>query len=120
LARLRDDYAEFTSRAAEVIAVGPDGAREFGRYWRAQRIPFIGIPDPEHKIARLYRQEVNLFKLGRMPLVAVVNAKGLIQYAHRADSMSDIPENGALLELIECIQADRPQAARLTHSPAGN
>jgi peroxiredoxin len=111
---LRDDYAEFTSRAAEVIAIGPDGPGEFGRYWRAQRIPFIGIPDPAHNVARLYRQEVNLFKLGRMPLVAVVDAQGFVQYVHRADSMADIPENGTLLEVIECIQAANPESTKPT------
>jgi peroxiredoxin len=105
LARLRDDYEEFTSRGVEVIAVGPDGPGEFGRYWRAQQLPFTGIPDPDHKIARRYRQEVNWFKLGRMPLVAVVDANGMIRYAHRADSMSDIPQNAHLLEVIESIQA---------------
>ena len=111
MARLREDYAEFTSRGAEVIAIGPDGPGEFGRYWRAEHIPFIGIPDPSHKVARLYRQEVNLFKLGRMPLVAVVDAQGLVRYVHRADSMSDIPETGTLLEIIERVRAER-RAAR--------
>jgi peroxiredoxin len=112
LARLRDDYAEFTSRGAEVVAIGPNGPGEFGRYWRAQQIPFIGIPDPRHKVARLYRQEVNLFKLGRMPLVAVIDAMGFIQYTHRGDSMADIPENGVLLQVIECIQAHSRDPAR--------
>ncbi len=109
---MRDEYAEFTSRAAEVVAIGPDGPGEFGRYWRAEHIPFIGIPDPAHKVARQYRQEVNLFKLGRMPLVAVIDGRGLLQYVHRADSMSDIPENGTLLEVIECIRASEAQPSR--------
>jgi peroxiredoxin Q/BCP len=114
LARLTEDYPEFTSRAAEVIAVGPDAPGAFGRYWRAQQIPFIGIPDPQHKVARLYRQEVNLFKLGRMPLVAVVDGKGFVRYVHRADSMSDIPDNGVLLEVVDCIQAAVPKSAKPT------
>jgi peroxiredoxin len=120
LARLRDDYREFTSRGAEVIAVGPDRPGEFGRYWRAQQIPFIGIPDPRHKVARLYRQEVNLFKLGRMPLVTVIDGNGLIRYVHRADSMSDIPANGVLLDVIECIQAGKQQSAKLTQTTSDN
>ncbi len=114
MARLRDQYAEFTSRAAEVIAIGPDGPGEFGRYWRAEHIPFIGIPDPAHKVARLYRQEVDLFKLGRMPLVAVIDGHGRLRYVHRANSMSDIPENGTLLEVIEFIRATPAQPFRST------
>lgn len=100
---------EFTSRAAEVIAIGPNGPGEFGRYWRSQQVPFVGIPDPRHKVARLYRQEVNLFKLGRMPLVAVIDGARLLQYVHRAESMADIPENGVLLDVIECTRAGKPQ-----------
>jgi peroxiredoxin Q/BCP len=70
-------------------------------------------------VARLYRQEVNLFKLGRMPLVAVIDGQGMLQYVHRADSMADIPENAELLEVLECIRASAPQAARRTQMPPG-
>ena len=105
MARLRDDYAEFVRRGAEVLAVGPDGATAFGRYWKEERLPFPGMPDPEHEVARRYRQEVNVFKLGRMPLVAVVDAAGKIRYAHRGASMSDIPSNEVLLEVIDSLNA---------------
>jgi peroxiredoxin Q/BCP len=102
---MRDDYPEFLSRGAEVLAVGPDGPGSFGLYWRAERLPFIGLPDPDHRVARKYKQEVNPFKLGRMPLIVVIDGRGMIRYAHRASSMADIPENRTLLEVIERIQA---------------
>jgi peroxiredoxin Q/BCP len=104
LARLRDDYQEFVKRDAEIIAVGPDRPAAFRLYWRAERLPFVGLPDPEHRIALLYRQEVNLFKLGRMPLVTVVDRHGAIQYAHYGASMSDIPENHRLLGVIDNLR----------------
>jgi len=100
LARFRDDYAEFTRRGTEILAVGPDGPDAFREYWRAQRLPFVGLPDPEHHVARRYGQEVNIFKLGRMPLVMVLDAQGLIRYVHYASSMSDIPGNDLLLDVI--------------------
>jgi peroxiredoxin len=103
LARLRDEYDQFTRRGAEVLAVGPDGAVAFGLYWRAERIPFIGLPDPNHGVALRYRQEVNLFKLGRMPLVTVIDPQGLIRFAHYGASMSDIPDNKTLLDVIDQI-----------------
>jgi peroxiredoxin len=106
LARLKDDYSEFTSRGAEVLAVGPDGATAFGLYWRAQGLPFIGLSDPDHKVASLYRQEVNVFKLGRMPLVTVLDADGKIRFVHHGSSMSDIPDNSALLEVIDTIKRE--------------
>lgn len=64
-------------------------------------MPFIGLPDPDHRVALQYRQEVNLFKLGRMPLNCVVDPKGYIRYAHYGASMQDIPSNEELLQVID-------------------
>jgi peroxiredoxin Q/BCP len=104
LARLRDDYQEFVKRDAEIIVVGPDRPAAFRLYWRVERLPFVGLPDPEHRVALMYRQEVNLFKLGRMPLVTVLDRDGVIRYAHYGASMSDIPENRILLSVIDDLR----------------
>jgi peroxiredoxin len=103
LARLRDDYAEFTRRNAEILAAGPDSAQAFKRYWADQSLPFPGMADPGHEVALRYQQEVNLFKLGRMPLLIVLDQGGMIRYIHRASSMSDIPANQTLLDVIDEI-----------------
>lgn len=101
MARLRDDYASFTRRGAEILAIGPNPREEFIRYWHDNRIPFPGLPDPEHRVAALYRQEVKLFRLGRMPLVCVTDLRGDIRHVHYGVSMSDIPSNEALLRVID-------------------
>ena len=105
MARLRDEYDRFTGRNAVILAVGPNDALTFQRYWRNENIPFIGLPDPEHEVARVYRQEVNLFKLGRMPLNCVVDPKGYIRYVRYGASMKDIPSNGELLHVIDELNA---------------
>ena len=105
MARLRDGYPEFTSRGAEILAVGPNPAHVFQQYWKNEKIPFIGLPDPDHLVARTYRQEVNLFKLGRMPLNCVIDAKGYVRFAHYGKSMSDIPTNDELLHVIDELNA---------------
>ena len=105
MARLRDGYLDFTSRGADVVTVGPDSALAFRAYWSAQEIPFVGLPDPGHAVAQRYKQEVNLFKLGRMPLVTVVDANGMIRFAHYGASMSDIPSNEELLDVIDQLNA---------------
>ncbi len=105
MARLRDDYQEYTRRGAEILAVGPDGPNAFRLYWQAERLPFIGLSDPDHAVAGRYKQEVNIFKWGRMPLVTVVDGNGLIRYAHYGASMSDIPSNRILLEVIDELNA---------------
>lgn len=85
----------------QILAVGPNPLATFEQYWRNERIPFIGLPDADHVVALLYRQEVNLFKLGRMPLSCVVDAKGYIRYAHYGNSMQDIPSNQELVQVID-------------------
>lgn len=98
---MRDEYKGFTGRGIEILAVGPNRTEEFIRYWHNEHIPFIGLPDPDHRVALLYRQEVNLFKLGRMPMLCVVDQSGRIRYAHYAASMSDIPSNQVLFRVID-------------------
>jgi len=101
LARLRDDYQRFVGRNAEVLAVGPNSPTAFEQYWENENIPFIGLPDPDHAVARMYRQEVSLFKLGRMPLSCVIDRKGYVRFAHYGASMSDIPSNSDLYHVID-------------------
>jgi peroxiredoxin Q/BCP len=98
---MKFNFSAFTERNAEILAVGPNTAEEFSRYWANERIPFIGLPDPTHRVARLYRQEVNLFKLGRMPLNCVLDREGRIRFMHYGSSMRDIPENETFLKVID-------------------
>ena len=85
--------------------MGPDEADAFREYWSKERLPFPGMPDPGHAVAQRYQQDVKILKLGRMPLVMVIDRNGVIRFAHRASSMSDIPSNEALLEAIDGLEA---------------
>lgn len=87
------------------LALGPNTVMAFEQYWENERIPFVGLPDPEHRVAKMYKQEVNLFKLGRMPLNCVVDRTGYIRYAHYGASMQDIPSNAELLHVIDELNA---------------
>lgn len=103
MAQLRQDYPEFVKRNAEVIVVGPEGPQAFSRYWEEESLPFVGLPDPEHVVLKRYGQEVNLFKLGRMPAQAIVDRDGVIRWIHYGHSMSDIPPNEELLSLLDSL-----------------
>ena len=98
---MRDEYERFASRGVRILAVGPNEVDMFKRYWANERIPFIGLPDPDHFVTTLYRQQVNLFKLGRLPLNCVIDAKGFVRFAHYGTSMRDIPTNDELLHVID-------------------
>lgn len=103
MARIRDEYDKFQQRGAQVLAVGPNTSAVFQQYWEKENIPFVGLPDPEHRIAVKYRQQVNLFKLGRMPLLCIIDRSGLIRFAHFGASMADIPENQTLLDVMDAL-----------------
>jgi peroxiredoxin Q/BCP len=105
LARLRDGYAEFTSRDAEILAIGPDKLEKFVSYWGENNLPYPGLPDPDKQVLKRYKQEINLFKLGRMPLNTIVDRAGYIRFIHYGYSMSDIPDNGTLLGVIDELNA---------------
>ena len=101
MAQLRQDYAEFVKRQAQVIVVGPEDAKAFESYWRQHSLPFIGLPDPQASVLKLYGQEVDLFKLGRMPAQVIVDKTGVARFVHYGHSMSDIPENAEVLYLLD-------------------
>ncbi len=104
MAQLRQDQAEFVQRETTIIVVGPENAAEFGKYWRENEMPFIGIPDPTHSVLKLYGQQVKIFKFGRMPAQVLVDKKGVARFVHYGHSMSDIPENASLLTLIDKME----------------
>ena len=101
MAQLRQDYQDFAQREAQVIVIGPENAAAFEAYWRQNGLPFIGLPDPKGSVLKLYGQEVNLFKLGRMPAQVIVDKTGVARYAHYGRAMSDIPANAELLGLLD-------------------
>ena len=101
MAQLRRDYQQFVKLDTEIIVAEPEKAEAFREYWAKEDLPFIGLPDPEHKVLKLYGQEVNLFKLGRMPAQMLINKSGKVRFVHYGHSMSDIPSNQEIIELIE-------------------
>ena len=105
MAQLRQDYPQFVARDIEVVVVGPEDARAFAAYWQKESLPFIGLPDPTHSVLKLYGQEVNLFKLGRMPAQVLIDKAGVARFVHYGHSMSDIPKNEEILALADEINA---------------
>lgn len=101
MARFRDHYSEFTARGVELIAVGPDTLESFQNYWKRENLPFIGLPDPDHKVAKMYKQEVNLFKFGRMPLNCVIDTEGYIRYIHYSANRMDYPDTEIFFNVID-------------------
>jgi peroxiredoxin len=105
MAQLRQDHHEFVRRGAQILVIGPDEPSAFARYWQENDLPFVGLPDPSHGVLKQFGQEVNLFKLGRMPAQVVVDGEGVARFIHYGHSMEDIPPNTEILEILDSLES---------------
>lgn len=101
MAQLRQDYQKFVDRNAEVVVVGPDNEQAFKDYWQKEALPYVGLADPTHTVAKRYGQEVKLLKLGRMPALMVIDKAGQVAYKHYGGSMQDIAPNPQILAVLD-------------------
>ena len=100
MAQLRRNYQQFVQLNTEVVVIGPENAESLQRYWRTAALPFIGLPDPDHTVSRLYGQETSLFKLGRMPAQMLIDRSGILRFVSYGHSMADIPPAREVLNLL--------------------
>jgi peroxiredoxin len=104
---LRQDYDKFVEQEAVILVLGPENREKFRAYWEGESLPYTGLPDPKGRVLKLFGQEVNLFKLGRMPAQVIVDKQGTARYVHYGKSMQDIPSNEELLQLLESLNAEK-------------
>ena len=62
--QLQQDYLKFLALYIEIVVIGPEGSKEFKRYWEEHKLPFIGLPDPRKKVLDLFGQQIKLLKFG--------------------------------------------------------
>ena len=105
---MRQHNDELTRRGAQVVVLGPDSAEAFRQRWQAERFPFIGLPDPEHRVLALFGQQVKIFKLGRMPAQVVVDREGIVRFVYFGGSMSDIPEPAEIARVLDALNGEPP------------
>ena len=103
MAQLRRDYNKFLEQETEVIVLGPETSVAFKEYWKTHHLPFIGLPNPQYTVLKMYGQEVNLFKLGRVPAQVIIDKKGIARFAHYGHNMSDISSNEEILDLLKML-----------------
>jgi len=115
MAQLRREYQRFAELETEIIAVGPEGADTFRKYWKKEGLPFIGLPDPEHSVLNLYGQEVRLLKLGRMPAQMLIDMSTMLRYIHYARSMADIASNEEIIGLIQQMKNEAGSQQNQNH-----
>lgn len=92
MAQLRQDSDQLAKLDVEILVVGPETPNKFKNYWVKESLPFIGLPDPDHSVMKLYGQEVKIFKLGRMPAQMLIDKTGILKFVYYGHSMADIPD----------------------------
>lgn len=98
---MKQDYNKFVDKNTSVVIVTPHDAEKTSTYFSENSLPFYGVPDPDHKVADLYKQQWKLFKLGLMPALFVVDRAGKIVFSYYSKSMKDIPGNDTLISGLE-------------------
>ncbi|OPL15284.1 MAG: hypothetical protein AVO39_02500 [delta proteobacterium MLS_D] len=63
---MKSAIASFEERKAHIVVVAPHGKSRVRAYWEKENLPFIGIPDPDGTLGKLYGQEWNLVKPGNL------------------------------------------------------
>ena len=106
MAQLRQDYDKFVIQDTEIVVVGPENEKAFLNYWQKNNLPFLGLPDPTHSVLKLYGQEVNLFKFGRMPAQVAIDKKGMARFVHYGHDATDIPKNEEILDLLKTMNEE--------------
>jgi len=81
--------------------IAPEDRATLASYWEQEQLPFVGLADPDHTVANLYRQEVNLLKLGRMPALLIVDKEGQVRFQRYGNAMQDIVPNEEVLKLLD-------------------
>ena len=103
MTQLRQDFKKISKLNTMIVVVGPEEKDSFNKYWQVNKLPFIGLPDPKHSVLKSYGQEVNLFKLGRMPAQVIVDKNGIARFVHYGHKMSDIPSADEIIETLKFI-----------------
>ena len=100
------DYQKYVESNTEVIIIGPEKAEEFAKWWQEHKMPFVGIPDPNHSIAKLYNQKITLFYGGRLPAMIIIDRGSKIRASYLSGSPSDIPSDAEVLNFLDNLNKE--------------
>jgi peroxiredoxin Q/BCP len=106
---LRREYEAFRKRHSSILVIAPDRPDALRDFWAQEGFPFPALADPDHRVAGMYNQTVEMFGRGRMPLVVVVSWDGRIRFRHEGGSEADIPSNATLLREVDIINREPPE-----------
>ncbi len=95
--QLHQDIDKFESKKIRVVAICPDKESDIEKFIDDNNILFDMVSDRSHSIADKYGQQVNIFKLGRMPAQIMLDKNKEVIFKHYASNMKNIIENEDVL-----------------------
>jgi peroxiredoxin Q/BCP len=86
---------------------------EMQTYWQKEKLPFIGIADPEGKITKRFGQQRKRLSLGPMPAQFLIDCQGKLALSHYGTTKSDIISNELIIAQLKLVRVssncpDRP------------
>lgn len=100
---MRDRYEEFQERGAELLAIAPDTLEHARAFFERDNLPFRCLPDPDRAVYRLYDVKSSMVSLGQRPGQFVIDAEGVIQFAHLGRQQWEIPAVDDTLAAIDAL-----------------
>ena len=103
---MTEQYQEFRTSGAEVIAVVNDTQEQAQAYFAKHGIPFPCLVDQEHRVYDQYAVSSKLLSLGQRPALFIIDREGVVRYAYLGGQQWEIPSNKDVLEVcrgIPCV-----------------
>jgi peroxiredoxin len=108
LADLRRQADGFEGRRAVILVVDPDRPDQVREYWQREGLPFPGFADGGNRVASLYRQQVDMFRGGRLPCAVIIDRDGRIRFRYDGSSAPDVPPVETLLAELDRLNQAAP------------
>ena len=100
---MRQDYARFRSRDAEILAIAADALGNAREYFQKHALPFPGLVDDAHAVYDLYDVQSKLTSLGQRPGLFLIDKNGVVRYAYLGTQQWEIPGNDEVLAQIDAL-----------------
>jgi peroxiredoxin len=100
---LRQDIEEFRGRAAQVVAIAPEGPEDIVRFTRDNTYPFLLLADPTHECFDAYDVVSRMSSLGQRPAVFVVDRERRVVYDSIGAQQWQIPANREVLGILDAL-----------------
>lgn len=105
LAELREAYPRFRQERAEILVIGPDPEPAWHERWPGLQLAAVGVPDPNRRLASLYRQERRMAFW--LPAAFIIDRRGRLRYARYSATLRDTSAAEELL--AELARINRPE-----------